>query len=74
MAQKDGYRHFMLKEIHEQPRAIEDTFRGRLDEESGSVVVPEAGLHPETLSAIRRVVFVACGTSYHAALIGRFMV
>jgi glucosamine--fructose-6-phosphate aminotransferase (isomerizing) len=73
-AQKEGYRHFMLKEIHEQPRAVVDTFRGRLSDEDGTAVIPEARLTPELLQGVRRVVFVACGTSYHAALVGRFMV
>jgi glucosamine--fructose-6-phosphate aminotransferase (isomerizing) len=64
----------MLKEIHEQPRAVVDTFRGRLSDEEGTAVIPEARLTPELLRDVRRVVFVACGTSYHAALVGRFMV
>jgi glucosamine--fructose-6-phosphate aminotransferase (isomerizing) len=74
MAERGGYRHFMLKEIFEQPRAVTDTFVGRVAVESGSVVVPEAGLTAEVLNRIRRVVFVACGTSYHAALVGRIMI
>ena len=74
MAEKGGYPHFMLKEIHEQPRAVVDTFRGRLDDETGRVVVPEACLGPELVARLRRVVLVACGTSYHAGLIGRFMI
>jgi len=74
MAEKGGYPHFMLKEIHEQPRAVVDTFRGRLDEEAGRVVVPESGLNAERVSGLRRVVLVACGTSYHAGMVGRFMI
>jgi glucosamine--fructose-6-phosphate aminotransferase (isomerizing) len=74
MAEKDGYPHFMLKEIFEQPRAVADTFRGRLDYERGDAVVAEARLDPAQIASIRRVVFVACGTSYHAALVGRLMV
>ena len=74
MAEKDGYPHFMLKEIFEQPRAVADTFRGRLDYERGDAVVAEARLDPAQIARIRRVVFVACGTSYHAALVGRLMV
>ena len=74
MAEKGGYRHFMLKEIHEQPRAITDTFRGRIAPETGSVVLPDANLDPETVRGLQRVVFVACGTAYHAALLGRTMV
>jgi glucosamine--fructose-6-phosphate aminotransferase (isomerizing) len=74
MAEKGGYRHFMLKEIYEQPRAITDTFRGRLSQESGTVVLPDVNLDPATVRAIQRVVFVACGTAYHASLLGRTMV
>jgi glucosamine--fructose-6-phosphate aminotransferase (isomerizing) len=75
MAEKEGYRHFMLKEIFEQPRAVSETFLGRLLPESGSVSLAEAGLDDaEMLSRIRRIVLVACGTSYHAALVGRIMI
>ncbi len=74
MAEKGGYRHFMAKEIFEQPRAVTDTFLGRVDIEHGSVSIPEAKLTPDLLIPIQRVVLVACGTSYHAALIGRTMV
>jgi glucosamine--fructose-6-phosphate aminotransferase (isomerizing) len=73
MAEKGGYRHFMLKEIFEQPRAVTDTVLGRVDLEHGSVTIPEARLTPDLLGPIQRVVLVACGTSYHAALIGRIM-
>jgi len=74
MAEKGGYRHFMLKEIHEQPRAITDTFRGRLAPETGAIVLPDVNLDPATVRALQRVVFVACGTAFHAATIGRTMV
>jgi len=74
MAEKGGYRHFMLKEIYEQPRAVTDTFRGRIVPESGNLVLPDANLDPATLKALKRVVLVACGTSYHAAIVGRFMI
>ncbi len=74
MAEKGGYRHFMLKEIYEQPRAVTDTFRGRVSAETGSVFLPDAGLTPEEIRAVSRVVLVACGTSYHAALVGRAMI
>ncbi|MFQ5830232.1 MAG: glutamine--fructose-6-phosphate transaminase (isomerizing) [Candidatus Methylomirabilia bacterium] len=73
MAEKGGYRHFMLKEVYEQPRAVTDTFRGRAVPESGNVVLADTNLDPTTLEAIQRVVLVACGTSYHAAIVGRFM-
>jgi glucosamine--fructose-6-phosphate aminotransferase (isomerizing) len=71
MAEKGGYRHFMLKEIYEQPRAVTDTLRGRVAPESGAVILADVGLDPATVAAIRRVLLVACGTSYHAALVGR---
>ena len=74
MAEKGGYRHFMLKEIYEQPRAITDTFRGRVSPETGNVVLPDINLDPATVRAIQRVVFVACGTAYHAGMLGRMMV
>src|SRR5216110_1100767 len=74
MAEKGGYRHFMLKEIHEQPRAVTDTFRGRIAPETGAVVLPDVNLDPDTVRALQRVVFVACGTAFHAATIGRTMV
>ena len=74
MAEKGGYRHFMLKEIYEQPRAVTDTFRGRLSPETGSVVLEDVTIDPATVKGLQRVVFVACGTSYHAAMIGRTMV
>jgi glutamine---fructose-6-phosphate transaminase (isomerizing) len=74
MAEKGGYRHFMLKEIYEQPRALADTFRGRLDLEAGDVMLPELNLDTAGAQAIRRVVLVACGTSWHAAMLGRTMI
>jgi glutamine---fructose-6-phosphate transaminase (isomerizing) len=74
MAEKGGYRHFMLKEIYEQPRAVTDTFRGRIAPETGSVVLPDVNLDPSTVRALQRVVIVACGTSYHAAMLGRTMI
>jgi glucosamine--fructose-6-phosphate aminotransferase (isomerizing) len=73
-AEKGGYKHFMLKEIHEQPRAIEDTLRGRIDVTGGDVVGEEIGVTPEIARSITRVYFVACGTSAHAAMAGRYWV
>jgi glucosamine--fructose-6-phosphate aminotransferase (isomerizing) len=73
-AEKAGYKHFMLKEIFEQPRAIEDTLRGRIRLEEGDLVDAEFGLDPELARGIERVYFIACGTSYHAALAGRHWV
>ena len=72
-AEKGGYKHFMLKEIHEQPRAIEDTLRGRVDLAAGDVVETELGIDADAASRIGRVFFIACGTSHHATLYGRFL-
>ncbi len=69
MAEKGGYRHFMLKEIFEQPRAITDTFRGLVLEEKGDVYLNKFSID---LSRIRRVYIIACGTSWHAGLAGKF--
>ncbi|HLC40461.1 MAG TPA: glutamine--fructose-6-phosphate transaminase (isomerizing) [Methylomirabilota bacterium] len=74
MAEKGGYRHFMLKEIYEQPRAVTDTLRGRVVLETGNLLLPDTNLDAATIRGLQRVVFVACGTSYHAAIVGRFMV
>ena len=73
-AEKGGYKHFMLKEIHEQPRAIEDTLRGRISLEGDDVVSQELGLTDAVAKDIDRVYFVACGTSSHAAMAGRYWV
>lgn len=70
-AEKGGYSHFMLKEIHEQPRAVRDTLRGRLDEMQNQVVLPELEPVREQLAQAQNMVFVACGTAYHAGLVGR---
>ena len=71
MAEKGGYKHFMLKEIFEQPRAISDTLLGRVKEERGEVEFEELKLPP--LGRVKRMWMVACGTSYHACLIGKHM-
>jgi glucosamine--fructose-6-phosphate aminotransferase (isomerizing) len=73
-AEKGGFKHFMLKEIHEQPRAVEDTLRGRVSLERAEVNPELMGLDAAEARRIRRVVFVACGTSYHACLLGRYWV
>ncbi|HLA78971.1 MAG TPA: glutamine--fructose-6-phosphate transaminase (isomerizing) [Vicinamibacteria bacterium] len=72
-AEKGGYRHFMLKEIHEQPRAVRDTLLGRLGLEEGEVHLEELGPAAEALRRVRRVTLLACGTSWHAALLGKFL-
>ncbi|HEV8141820.1 MAG TPA: glutamine--fructose-6-phosphate transaminase (isomerizing) [Methylomirabilota bacterium] len=74
MAEKGGYRHFMLKEIYEQPRAITDTFRGRISPETGTIMLPEVTLDAATIRRIERVLLVACGTAYHAAMLTRSMI
>jgi len=74
MAEKGGYRHFMLKEIYEQPRAIADTIRGRVSPEKGEVELEEFGLTREAIAGIERVSIVACGTSYHSALVGKYLI
>ena len=71
-AQKGGYKHFLAKEIHEQPQAIIDTTRGRLQQEEGDVALPDLDLGPEWWQRIDRVTLVACGTAWHACLIGKF--
>lgn len=74
MAEKGGYRHFMLKEIHEQPRAIRDTIAGRLLEGEGDVYLEHLQFSDRQLAAIKRVVIIACGTSWHSALVGKFYI
>src|SRR6185436_12100129 len=71
MAERGGYKHFMLKEIYEQPRAIEDTLRGRIDLQAGDVIAGEIGLSPEIAKSIERVYFIACGTSHYSTMAGR---
>ncbi len=71
MAEKGGFKHFMLKEIHEQPRAVTDTFRGRISEEKGEVYLEGLQITDEEITRIRRVLIIACGTSFHAGLVGR---
>ena len=74
MAEKGGYRHFMLKEIYEQPQAIIDTVSGRINPETGSVDLPEMNLSDEDLQNIDRIFLVACGTSWHAALVAKYWI
>jgi len=73
-AEKGGYPHFMLKEIHEQPQVILDTMRGRYTHESGDADLPDIGLTPEQFKAIERIWIVACGTSWHAGLVGKYLI
>lgn len=72
-AEKDGYKHFMLKEIFEQPRTIEDTFRGRIYPDEGKVYIEEVKLSDDFIGNLSKVNIVACGTSYHAGLVAKFL-
>jgi len=74
MAEKGGYRHFMLKEIFEQPRAVSDTIRGRVSPETGEIATDEFGLSREMLKETDKVFVVACGTSWHAGLAAKYMI
>ncbi len=74
MAEKAGYKHFMQKEIFEQPRALIDTFRSRIRQEKGEVVLEEVPFTQEDLEAIRKIFIVACGTSFHAAMVGKHLI
>lgn len=74
MAEKGGYKHFMLKEIYEQPQAIIDTVSGRINPETGSVDLPEMNLSDAELANIDRIFLVACGTSWHAALVAKYWI
>ena len=71
-AEKGGYSHFMLKEIHEQPQAIRQTIAGRIEAESHKIHFDELNLTREEIRKVNRVVFTACGTSWHAALVGEY--
>jgi glucosamine--fructose-6-phosphate aminotransferase (isomerizing) len=71
-AQKGGYKHFLLKEIHEQPQAIIDTMRGRILAEAGDVSLAELNHLLPSLDTIARLQLVACGTAWHACLVGKF--
>jgi glutamine---fructose-6-phosphate transaminase (isomerizing) len=74
MAEKGGYKHFMLKEIYEQPRAVRDTTLGRVGQESGRIFLDEMDITQREFKEFRQVRIVACGTSWHAALAGKFMI
>src|SRR4051795_11683250 len=74
MAEKAGYKHFMLKEIFEQPTAARETILGRVSQDSGKVFLEEMKISDATLKAVDRVTILACGTSWHAGLVGKFMI
>jgi glucosamine--fructose-6-phosphate aminotransferase (isomerizing) len=70
-AEKGGFKHYMLKEIHEQPRAVADTLVGRIDLEGDDVILDGVNLDVKKL---KRIVFIACGTSFHASLVGEYLI
>jgi glutamine---fructose-6-phosphate transaminase (isomerizing) len=74
MAEKAGYKHFMQKEIFEQPRALIDTFRSRINPEKGEVILEEALFSLQDIESIQKIFLVACGTSYHAAMVGKHLI
>jgi len=74
MAEKGGYKHFMQKEIFEQPRAVRDTLLGRISQDTGRVFLDEMQITPEQFRTFQHVRIVACGTSWHAGLAGKFMI
>ncbi|HEX4916162.1 MAG TPA: glutamine--fructose-6-phosphate transaminase (isomerizing), partial [Vicinamibacterales bacterium] len=73
-AEKAGYKHFMLKEIFEQPRAVQETVLGRASLETGQVHLNEMAISDADLRSVTRITLLACGTSWHAALVGKFMI
>jgi glucosamine--fructose-6-phosphate aminotransferase (isomerizing) len=72
MAEKAGFKHFMLKEIYEQPQALINTLRGRIDPQSGRVELPEITMTAKELNNLERIALIACGTSWHAALVAKY--
>jgi glucosamine--fructose-6-phosphate aminotransferase (isomerizing) len=73
-AEKGGYKHFMLKEIHEQTQAVQDTFAGRVDFENARILFDTIEITEDELRQIERIHILACGTSWHAGLIGKFLI
>jgi glucosamine--fructose-6-phosphate aminotransferase (isomerizing) len=74
LAEKGGYKHFMLKEIFEQPRAVRDTVLGRVGQETGRIFLDEMDINPKAFKEFKSLKIIACGTSWHAALAGKFMI
>jgi glutamine---fructose-6-phosphate transaminase (isomerizing) len=72
-AEKSGYEHFMIKEIHEQPKAIKETLNPRIDQEN-HIALNEINLSKEELEKFNKIIIVACGTAYHAGLVGRYAI
>jgi len=73
-AEKGGHKHFMLKEIYEQPTAARDTILGRVSEEQGKIFLPDLNIPEATFQALQKVTIVACGTSWHAGLVGKYLI
>ncbi|WP_302221920.1 glutamine--fructose-6-phosphate transaminase (isomerizing) [Acidaminococcus timonensis] len=73
-AEKGGFEHFMLKEIYEQPKAVRDTLRGRVSRDSEKVTFSELNWTEETFKDIRKIFIVACGTAYHAGIVGKYYI
>jgi glucosamine--fructose-6-phosphate aminotransferase (isomerizing) len=73
-AEKGGYKHFMLKEIHEQPQAVQDTFGGRVDFENARIRFDTVKIAKQEIERLERLHLLACGTSWHAALVGKFLI
>ena len=74
MIEKKGFKHFMLKEIFEQPQVVRDTLQGRISQGSGWVYLDESGLTSRAAKKVERVLIIACGTSYHAGLAGKYFI
>ena len=73
-AEKGGYEHFMLKEIHEQPKAVRDTITSRIAKDNSSVILDELKWNREYLDSFHKIFIVACGTAYHAGLVGKYYI
>jgi glucosamine--fructose-6-phosphate aminotransferase (isomerizing) len=73
-AEKDGFPHFMLKEIYEQPKAVASAIRGRIDVKAGEVKLDDLGLNKKTLKGIKRVLITACGTAWHAGIVAKYAI
>ncbi|HEX4785476.1 MAG TPA: glutamine--fructose-6-phosphate transaminase (isomerizing) [Candidatus Sulfotelmatobacter sp.] len=74
LAEKGGFKHFMLKEIYEQPRAVRDTTLGRVSQETGHIFLDQMEITPEEFRAAKKINIIACGTSWHAGQAGKFMI
>jgi glutamine---fructose-6-phosphate transaminase (isomerizing) len=73
-AEKGNYPHYMLKEIHEQVRSINDTMAGRVDFDQSTISIPSLGLNSKTANKIEKILITACGTAYHAGLVGKYLI